>query len=267
MPDDKGEVVVSQVEQIGEILGDFVPAAKPVEIAPVVPVEPVKLIEPVKPAESVKPVEPVVVEPVRKGENDETIKTLVEQIKTLTTKVAELSASKPAEPVKPVEPVAPVSEMGFFKDKAEYELAFEKPEVMSEVMGRVRTSAVQDVLKSLPQVINNVVKAQIEVQTKTAKFYSDNEDLIKDLTPEQTVDRKKFIGYVANDVSGKNPDWTLDKLFTELPGEVKRRLGLKAATASVVKGPAQPPKKGGVRVPDEKAPELTSLETEIQDLM
>jgi len=184
---------------------------------------------------------------------------LLEQVKSLSAKVTELSAAK-KEPDK-VEPKKeePVLGMGFFKDKAEYELAFEKPEIMSEVMGRVRTAAVQEVLKSLPQVINNTIKAQLEVQTKTTKFYTDNEDL-------QT--NKEFVGYVANDMSGKNPDWTLTKLFEELPKEVRKRLGMKEGVKKIEdKGPAQPGRKGGARVPGDKKSELTSLETEIADLM
>ena len=257
MADKVEGVVVSQVDQIGEILGDFAPAAKPADPVVAAPVvaEPAK---PVEPVESVKPAEPVVAEPV-KDEKDEAIKGLVEQVKALSAKVTELSVAKPTEPAKPAEPAAPVLGMGFFKDKAEYEAAFEKPEVMSEVMARVRTSAVQEVLKSLPQVINNTIKAQLDVQTRTAKFYTDNEDLTA---------HKQFVGYVANDLSGKNPDWSLDDLFTKLPGEVRARIGLKAvAKKDEGKGPAQPGKKGGARLPGEKPPELNPLETEIADLM
>jgi hypothetical protein len=266
MPDDKGNVVASQVDQIGEILGNFAgePAAAPAAATPAV-------VDPAKPAELAKPAEPVAAEPAKpaepvKDEKDVAIETLVEQVKALTTKVTELSTPKPAEPMKPVEPAPVVSEFGYFKDKAEYEKAFEDPKVMTEVMQRVETNAVGKMLKTLPQVINNVVKAQIEVQTKTAKFYTDNDDLTKDLTPEQVMDRKKFIGYVANDISGKNPDWTLDKLFVELPKEVKTRLGMKVVAAQP-SGPAQPSRKGGARMPVQPASVATPLETEIADLM
>ncbi len=255
MADKDESVVVSQVDQIGEILGDFTTTAKPAE--PVVPAEPAKPVEPAKPAEPAvaEPAKPA--EPVKVDEASETIKTLVEQVKTLTGKIAELSVTKPVEPAKLAEPVVPVLGMGFFKDKAEYEAAFEKPEVMSEVMGRVRTSAVQEMLKALPQVINNTIKAQLDVQTRTTKFYTENEDLAA---------HKQFVGYVANDLSGKNPDMTLDDLFTKLPDEVRTRIGLKAKVKEV-KTPAQPIKKGGARVPGEKPVDLTPLETEIADLM
>jgi hypothetical protein len=70
---------------------------------------------------------------------------------------------------------------------------------------------------------------------------------------------------VSNDLSGKNPDWTLAKLFEELPKEVRKRIGLKENVK--VKTPAQPAKKGGVRVPGERVEELQPLEKEIADLM
>ncbi len=234
---------VSQIGQIGDLMQDFAPAAAPVVAEPVIEpvVEPVK-VEPVK-------VEPVV-EPVIKDEKDEAIKGLMEQVKTLSTKVTELSTKK----VEPAKVETPVTGMGYFKDKAEYEAAFEKPEVMSEVMGRVRNKAVEDVLKAIPQVINNVVKVQMEVHQRTADFFIKNQDL---------KDHKEFIGFVANDLSGKNPDWTMEKLFEELPGEVKKRIGMKAE----VKKPAFIPSKKGPRVPGEKLTELTPIEQEISDLM
>jgi hypothetical protein len=116
---------------------------------------------------------------------------------------------------------------------------------------------VQNVLKTLPQVINNTIKAQMEVQTRITEFFKANEDLKAN---------KEFVGYVSNDLSGKNPDWTLEKLFTELPGEVRKRIGLKAAATPVM--PAQPPtRKGGARTPQEPAPVVTALEKEIADLI
>jgi hypothetical protein len=258
--DGSDSVVVSQVDQIGEIFSDYAPvAAEPAKVEPVV-ADPVKPAEPAKPAEPVKPVEPAVVEPV-KDEKDVAIATLTDQVKTLIDQVKALSAAKPAEPVKPAEPAKPADtafSLGFFKDRAEYEAAFEKPEVMAEVMGRVSTHAVQTILKTLPQVINNTIKAQMEVQTLASAFYKDNDDL---------KDNKEFVGYVSNDLSGKNPDWTLAKLFEELPKEVRKRIGLKEAVVQPVKGPAQPPKKGGARTPQEPAPVETALEKEIADLI
>lgn len=258
---------VSQVDQIGEIFSDYTPVAKEPDKKEPDKVESDKKEPDKKEPDKAEPdkKEPDEKEPDKVDEKDTAIKDLLEQVRALSTKVAELSTPKKEPEPKKEEPVLG---LGFFKDKAEYEEAFSKPEVMSEVMGRVETSAIQKILKSIPQVINNTVKAQIEVQTKTAKFYTDNEDLITGLAPDQVVTRKSFIGYVANDLSGKNPDWTLAKLFEELPGEVKKRIGLKEdAKKEKEKKPGfTPPKKGG-RVPEERKPELTTLESEIQDLM
>jgi len=248
MPEESA--TVSQVGQIGDLMQDFVPAAKPVEDKPIddKPIDDKPIVD--KPVED-KPVDD---KPIVKDEKDEAIKSLMEQVKTLSTKVTELSTKK-AEPAKPAESVAPVVGMGYFKDKAEYEAAFEKPEVMSEVMGRVRNKAVEDVLKAIPQVINNVVKVQMEVHQRTADFFIKNQDL---------KDHKEFIGFVANDLSGRNPDWTMEELFEKLPGEVRKRIGMKAE----VKKPAFIlGKKGGARVPGEKPLDLTPIEQEISDLM
>jgi hypothetical protein len=253
MAENESGVAVSQVNQIGELFSDYAP--------PVVDGEPKETPkEDLKetPKEEIKetPKETPKEEP-KVDEKDTAISTLTDQVKTLVAQVAALSAPKKAEVVKEeVKKEEPVYGMGFFKDKAEYEAAFEKPEVMSEVMGRVANAAVQTVLKTMPQVINNTIKAQMEVQSRVSKFFEGNEDL---------KTHKEFVGYVSNDLSGKNPDWTLEKLFTELPGEVRKRIGLKAAAVSNT--PAQPGKKVGARVPGEKKPELTPIENEIMDLM
>ncbi|MDI6785123.1 MAG: hypothetical protein QMD92_00280 [bacterium] len=263
MPEQNESAPASQVEQIGEILNDFTPL--PVEKPKETPKEEPKGA----PKEEVKEEAKEVVKEVEEvGEKDVAIKTLADQIKVLNEKIAELS--KPKELDKPKEEKKDETlGLGFFKDKAEYEAAFEKPEVMSEVMGRVKTDAVREVLKALPQVLNNVVKSQMEVHSRTTAFFNDNKDLVDGLEKEPLASRKQFIGYVANDLSGKNPDWTLEQLFEKLPGEIRVRLGMKAeAKKKEERGPAVPPRKGAARIPgDKREDERTSLEKEIMELI
>jgi hypothetical protein len=256
-------VTVSQVDQIADLFSDYTSKpGEPGKDAPALAVPPVPVSGP---APVAAPASVPVPEPVKEGV-DATIATLTEQIKTLSAKIAELSTPKPAaEPVKaePPKPEPPVLTMGFFKDKAEYEAAFEKPEVMSEVMDRVKVAAkveaVQAVLKSLPQVINNTIKAQLEVQARVTDFFKENEDLKA---------HKDFVGYVSNDLSGKNPDWTLAKLFEELPKEVRKRIGLKEEAPTPAQGgPAQPPRSRTPRTPVTPEPAMSSLEKEISELM
>ena len=242
----------NQVSQIGELFGDYVP-----------PVKDDKKVDDVVVDDSAKVVDDKKVDDkkddVKPDEKDTAISALTEQVKALMATVTELkNVKKEPEKKEPEKKEDAVLGLGFFKDKAEYEAAFEKPEVMSEVMGRVATSAVQTVLKTMPQMINNTIKAQMEVQTRISDFFKENEDLKA---------HKEFIGYVSNDMSGKNPDWTLKKLFEELPKEVRRRIGLKENVKPGGKTPAQPAKKGGVRIPAERTEDLQPLEKEIADLM
>ena len=115
-------------------------------------------------------------------------------------------------------------------------------------------------MRSVPQIINHVVKEQIPVIMKTEEFFRDNKDL---------ADKRQFVGYVANELSGKNPDWKLDKLFTELGKEVRGRLGLKQEAQQKVTENRKPAfvRSGGSRKPSDAQPDRDSLESQIADIL
>ena len=159
----------------------------------------------------------------------------------------------------------------FFENDEEYDKVFDKKEAMNKVLTRVYQSAVEGVLRTIPQVINNLVQTQIDVYTKTSDFYKKNEDLQK---------MKQFVGVVANDLAGKHPDWSLEKLFDELGGdgkdnigEVRKRLGIKVSqekkevTNDRKRKPPFPSRGSGARPTEEKQPNLTPLEKEIGSLI
>lgn len=178
------------------------------------------------------------------------------QIAQLNEKIAGLSkppeqAEKPREELKPVK---------YFEKPEDFEAAFEKQETFEGLLSKVKTNAVTEVLQNIPTVIANVVKTQMTLMKNTEKFYTENKDL---------ADKKAFVGHVANDLMGKNPGWTLDKLFGELGKEVKTRLGVKPAQGNTGKSnPGIPPRKaGGTRLPSRQAPQLEGLGKEVADLV
>lgn len=186
--------------------------------------------------------------------NEALIEDLRRQIKMLTDKISELSKPKEMEAKKEEEDISDYS-LGFFKDKSEYEKVFEDPKLMNEVLLRVHNKAVEKTMKLMPQIIKNVVDTHMAIHTKTAEFFKKNEDLLP---------HREFVGYVANDLAGRNPDWSLGRLFEELGEEVRKRLGLKEKVVSSSKGGFA--KKGTTtRKPPEK--ELPSVEKEILDLI
>ena len=194
------------------------------------------------------------------GEKDQVIGALQQQIATLTAKIDQLTSGKPAE-VK-TEPATAKFTGEFFENKAEYDKSFEDQPTLNKVLGRVSQATAQLILSNLPQVVSNIVKSQVEVQSKVKDFFDSNKDL---------ATHRQFVGFVSNDLMGKNPGWTTDKLFSELGKEVRTRIGLKQA--AVIKGGKgtgggfTPQKGGGARVPAAKTEALEGLQKEINDLI
>jgi hypothetical protein len=196
------------------------------------------------------------------GETDP-IKALTATVQALNAKIATLEAGKTTKGPEPVE--EPAKPDIFIKDRTEYDALFEQPELLNEVLNKVAEAGGTRVLKAMPKIIRAVVKQQIEMQTSTAKFFTDNKDLLP---------HRQFASFVANDLIGQNPNWTLPQLYEKLGGEVRTRLGLKAgATATVGKGKgtgtgAFPGTKGtGARQVAGQSGKLTPIEQEIKDLI
>lgn len=201
------------------------------------------------------------------GEEGSEIETLRQQVGELTAKIAEMSGKATLTTTPEAKPSAAQEPFTgeFFDSKEEFDQTFENQAAMNKVLSKVAVTTAQRILANLPKVVDNIVKQQVEVQSKIKDFFVDNKDLTK---------HKQFVGFVANDLGGKNPGWTVDKLFTELGGEVRKRIGIKtqaggAAPGTQVTGKkgAFPPSGKGARPPAQKSEQLTSLEKEINDLI
>ena len=254
MAEEAGKVaaapVADQSGQIGDLLSEYTPT----EQTPTVGGTPVE-------GEEVPVVEAPV---VKEGEEVPVVDEKDQLITTLQSQMAEISAKLEAitgKVEKPVEEAKPAEFKGdFFESDEEYNNSFEKKDVQNKVLSRVATAAAQQILTGLPKVVSNIVKSQVEVTTKVNSFFADNKDLLA---------HRQFVGFVSNDLQGKNPSWTLDKLFGELGKEVRTRIGLAQATKTPLpgKGGFPPTKGGGARLPGKKTETLTSLEKEIDDLI
>ena len=198
------------------------------------------------------------------GEKDAVISSLQQQLAALTTKLDQLAAGKP--PETKVEAAKPAEFKGqFFESAEEYNKAFEDQTTMNKVLSKVAQATAQTILSNLPQVVNNLVKSQVEVQSHVKGFFDTNKDLAA---------HRQFVGFVSNDLMGKNPGWTMDKLFGELGKEVRTRIGMKQAVDKGGKrlpaggeGGFTPAKGGGARQPAAKSEALEGLQKEINDLI
>lgn len=256
----EGTGIVDQSSQIGDMLSGYTPAEGEGGG--------VKKEEEEKTGGKEEKVAPKEEEPTPKeGEVEEDttvlIKSLSATVKALTDKISSMEAGKPLGKEEAVKEESEKPTI-FIKDKAEYDSMFEKPELLNEILNKVASAGGEKVIKALPKIIRAVVKQQIEMQTETAKFFSGNKDLLP---------HRQFASFVANDIIGQNPNWTLNKLYAELGGEVRKRLGLKAGAAAVAEkkgtgSSAFPGTKGtGARQAAGKQGQLSPLEAEIKDLI
>jgi hypothetical protein len=199
---------------------------------------------------------------------DSGIAALLEKIAALESTVANLKDGKKEEKKEATEKKEGEKEEGtrpailYLQDEAEYDKIFDDKEAFETVLRRVAANAKEETLKTIPNIITNIVATQVPLIVKINEFYKSNSDL---------RGNEKFVGDVANDLMSKNPGWSQDKLFEELSGEVKKRLskvedGKKKVARKEGEGPGFAGKGSGARS-STKVDSLTPLQEEIIDLI
>lgn len=103
--------------------------------------------------------------------------------------------------------------------KEEMEAAFESPEKMMEVMGKIYTKAVMQgaeiALQQLPGVMQPLITQQQTIVEEATKFYKENPEL---------VPYRDFVQFVAMEVEDKHPDWNYQQVMAETATVAKKRL-------------------------------------------
>jgi len=115
--------------------------------------------------------------------------------------------------------------------------------------------AYEAALKDMPNLIRSSLQQQMVLYEAANRFYSDNPDL---------VDWKSQVTLVAEELLAKNPDWRIDKLFTETEQETRKRLSLPkkggGEKGKVTKPALMGKPKGGT---PKEAPKASPLQAEI----
>jgi len=276
MKDENGneivEVSATQQTEISEIIEDFLPKEEGSEVAQVVETKSEGGTEGVKEGEKrteeeaggqkqdgepvqkgeeeIKPIEgevkPVVTEVDKtKVVDDKVVEqpTEVEQLRALNKELLgriEEIAGKVIGPkeVKPPTPEEVEAQKKSDEQQAKQILKFlPSNEVFDDVMKdannfnalltSVVNTAVERSLRLMPQIATQLVEQQMGLKTAVTNFYQDN----KDLEPH-----KKYVGFVANEISAQHSDWGLQQILQETEKEVRNRLKLQR----VVNGEVQP---------------------------
>ena len=149
-----------------------------------------------------------------------------------------------------------------FITKENYAEVMKDPAKFNGVLSQVYNTAVENTIVNVPRMVQKLINQQTTLNAKVDDFYKKHNDL---------VPYRKFIGFVANELSSKNPTWGLDELFDNVEKETRKRLSLNKATNPSGKGTAKTKpafaktKKSATR--DNTQKPITDLEKELKDLM
>ena len=140
---------------------------------------------------------------------------------------------------------APYEEIDFLGKEFDLDDLTRDPDILNKILNKVfkmgsdaSRNFQETTLKNIPDIVKNNVVAQATLKKKVDEFYDAN----KDLKPF-----KKAVAAVYEELASENPDWKLNKIFTETEKETRKRLELQkkagatsAPTTSAPKGPRFP---------------------------
>jgi hypothetical protein len=141
-----------------------------------------------------------------------------------------------------------------------YEKALSDPKELNTLMNKVYNTAISNMTKSLPQLMGNMISQQTQMQKLASDFYQENTDL---------VSMKNYVGFVANELAGRHPDWDYEKLFGEVALEVRKRLKI-SKEAKKVEGESKKNRPAFAKKPKgrtKRTEKLSELEEDLVELM
>ena len=135
------------------------------------------------------------------------------------------------------------------------------PKELNNLMNQVYNTAITNITKSLPTLLDHMVTQKTQMQNLVSDFYKTNEDL---------VPLKNYVGFVSNQLASEHPDWGYEKLFDEVAIEVRKKAGLVKKVEEIEKG-SKEKRPGFLKPPKGKrsihSAKLSELEEEIDELM
>jgi len=149
-----------------------------------------------------------------------------------------------------------------FVSEENFEEITSSPEALNKVLSNVYNKAVENALTRILPSVNQIVAQQMHVRNLVDNFYKENADL---------APYKEFVGFLANQILSKNPDWAYEKVFEEVEKLARAKLKLPKGGGDVeteTKVAKRKPAK--FKAPKANRPEadkLTDLEREILDVI
>lgn len=135
----------------------------------------------------------------------------------------------------------------FLKDDATFDEVMKSSDNFNALMTSVVNTAVERSLRLMPTIATQLVDQQMTLSTAVNAFYTDNKDL------EQ---HRKYVGFVANEVTAQHPDWGLKEVLQETEKEVRSRLKLERVANTIAQPGANLGQRGSqqIGIPSRTAP-------------
>ena len=94
---------------------------------------------------------------------------------------------------------------------------------IDELLLKVKQEAVEEALRALPAIIQNLVVSASRLQKVSTEFYKDNKDL---------VEHKDLVGKIIQEVEANNPGISFEKITEEAATETRKRLSFGSTLSS-----------------------------------
>ncbi len=117
--------------------------------------------------------------------------------------------------------------------------------VVKEGNKRARTQAFQDVLKVVPQIVNNIVKGHMAA----LEYWRKNPELERLANKKEYEGLRNFVAIKANEAQSKNPKFTLGQVYNQVDKEVRLIFGDRLKKKEVGKVDSEEKKKEVKKIP------------------
>ena len=125
---------------------------------------------------------------------------------------------KPAE-LLPVQPVVIPTDIS----QEKYDEAMTDPKKFAELVNEISAANTLASVNSMQQTMNQQMSERAALNRRVEDFFDEHESL---------RGQRDYIGFLATDLADTHKDWSVDKIFEELPKVAFEKLGLSADTTT-----------------------------------
>jgi len=130
--------------------------------------------------------------------------------------------------------------------EGDFEDITDSHESLNKFANKVSQRTQENILKALPNIINNLVTQSVTLQTSVTEFWRNNEDLVAGKNQREINEVKKKIGSFSNAILAADPTKTYGEVFEEAGNIIRgngRKPRIKKKKVAAVRTPGSSKKK------------------------